>query len=132
MRIFDRAEASALIPRLRPLVAELLETRRQVAIGLLEAQTARRMRAETGVAAHAHADEDHLRDAQVRLVRLVEKIQAHGCIVKDVDLGLVDFLALRGEEIVNLCWKIDEPDIAWWHGMDEGFAARKPIAETRL
>ena len=132
MRIFNREEAVALLPRLRILVVELLAARRALAIALLEEQTAQRMRPTPGAAGREQAGAEQLHEAQLRIVERVEKIESHGCVVKDVDLGLVDFPALQGEELVNLCWKLDEPDIAFWHGMDEGFAARKPIAETRL
>jgi len=130
MRIFDRAEAMALLPRLAPLVTDLLAARRAVAIALLEAQAAARQR--NGPQAEATIVEDALQEAQLHLVRLVEEIQTHGCIVKDVDLGLLDFPSLRDGEIINLCWKLGEPEIAFWHALDEGFVARKPIAETRL
>lgn len=62
-----------------------------------------------------------------RLKAAVEKIQEIGCLIKDLDVGLVDFPTLfRGKE-VYLCWKMGEPGIQFWHGVDEGFAGRKPI-----
>jgi hypothetical protein len=63
------------------------------------------------------------------LKNAIQKIQESGCIIKDLDVGLVDFPTLfRGEE-VYLCWKLGEPAIAFWHGTQEGFAGRKPIDE---
>ena len=63
---------------------------------------------------------------------LVERIQEMGCVIKDLDIGLVDFPTLfRGEE-VYLCWKMDEPGIGFWHGVHEGFAGRKPIDQDFL
>ncbi len=60
---------------------------------------------------------------------IVQNIQELGCIIKDLDIGLVDFPTLfRGEE-VYLCWKLGEPGIEFWHGTQEGFAGRKPIDE---
>jgi hypothetical protein len=57
----------------------------------------------------------------------MESVQQHGCILKDLDEGLVDFPTLfRGEE-VYLCWKVGEPTIQFWHGVSEGFQGRKPI-----
>ena len=57
----------------------------------------------------------------------VTDIQNIGCLVKDLDTGLVDFPTLfRGQE-VYLCWKMGEPEIRFWHGVNEGFAGRKPI-----
>lgn len=63
------------------------------------------------------------------LKMIVQSIQELGCIIKDLDIGLVDFPTLfRGEE-VYLCWKLGEPGIEFWHGTHEGFAGRKPIDE---
>jgi hypothetical protein len=57
----------------------------------------------------------------------IEKIQEYGCVVKDLDIGLIDFPTLfRGEE-VYLCWKLGESGIGFWHGVHEGFRGRKPI-----
>src|SRR5580698_4426525 len=57
----------------------------------------------------------------------MERIEEMGVIVKDLDIGLVDFpTLLRGEE-VYLCWRMDEDDIDHWHGVNEGFSGRRPI-----
>src|SRR5258708_24266899 len=62
----------------------------------------------------------------------IEKIQEYGCVVKDLDIGLIDFPTLyRGEE-VYLCWKLGESGITFWHGVNEGFAGRKPIDQEFL
>ena len=59
-------------------------------------------------------------------------IQENGVVVKDLDIGLIDFPTLfRGEE-VYLCWKLGETGIRFWHGLDEGFRGRKPIDEEFL
>jgi len=61
------------------------------------------------------------------LKNVIQNIQEFGCLIKDLDTGLVDFPTLfRGEE-VYLCWKLGEPGIGFWHGTHEGFAGRKPI-----
>jgi hypothetical protein len=40
---------------------------------------------------------------------------------------LIDFPALRHNEIVLLCWKLGEGDIAYWHDLQSGFAGRRPL-----
>ncbi len=61
------------------------------------------------------------------LKEVLEDIQNRGILVKDLDIGLIDFPTLyRGLE-VYLCWKLGEDSIEWWHGVDEGFRGRKPI-----
>ena len=47
--------------------------------------------------------------------------------MKDLDEGLVDFPAWRGDEEVLLCWRLGEDEVAFWHGADEGFAGRKSL-----
>ena len=58
------------------------------------------------------------------------KIQQTGCVVKDLNEGLVDFPALREGQEVYLCWKLGEERIGYWHGIEEGFAGRKPLDDV--
>ena len=70
--------------------------------------------------------------AGTRLREMAEKIQETGCVIKDLDIGLIDFPAIfRGRE-VYLCWKLGEPEILFWHPVEEGFRGRKPIDEGFL
>ena len=62
----------------------------------------------------------------------VAEIDATGVQVKDLDIGLLDFPCLVGEEVILLCWKLGEKGITHWHGVEEGFAGRKPIDERIL
>lgn len=73
------------------------------------------------------------RDALARrLKEMLEAIQEHGCQVKDLELGLLDFPTLyRGKEVC-LCWRLGESEIAWWHEADEGYRGRKPIDQNFL
>ena len=57
----------------------------------------------------------------------LEEIQALGGVTKDLGMGLVDFLHLRDGREVNLCWRYGEERITHWHGLDEGYTARKPL-----
>jgi len=57
----------------------------------------------------------------------VERLVDLGVLVKDLDLGLVDFPSLRRGVEVLLCWHVGEDAVETWHGLDEGFAGRKPI-----
>ena len=67
-------------------------------------------------------------DALVKeLEACVEELVALGIVVKDVDLGLVDFPARRHGEDVLLCWHVGEERVAFWHGLEEGYAGRKPV-----
>ena len=61
------------------------------------------------------------------MINLVNGIQANGCIVKDIETGLVDFYFSNNGELVFLCWKYGEQRIKHWHPVDEGFKTRRPI-----
>ena len=71
------------------------------------------------------------RDSNAQTLKgTLEKLEEMGVVVKDLDMGLVDFPTLyRGEE-VYLCWRMDEVDIGHWHGVNEGFAGRKEIDQS--
>jgi hypothetical protein len=66
-------------------------------------------------------------DTLEKLKATVEQIHETGCLVKDLDKGLVDFPTLFHGEEVYLCWKMDEPAIKFWHRVEDGFAGRKQI-----
>ena len=68
------------------------------------------------------------RDSNAQTLKTsMERIEEMGVLVKDLDVGLVDFPTLFHGEEVYLCWRMDESDIDHWHGVNEGFAGRKPI-----
>jgi hypothetical protein len=73
-------------------------------------------------------DQKNHREASAqRLKEAIERIHEFGCLVKDLDIGLIDFPTLWKGEEVYLCWKLGESGIRFWHGIDEGFRGRKPI-----
>jgi hypothetical protein len=130
-RYFTPAEVEALIPRLvalidriRPAYAEATELRRV-------AETERQRVAMSGGAVidrQAWAARRARIESLTREVkRGIDELLALGGAPKDLELGLVDFPCLREGEEVNLCWKYGEREIRYWHGLDEGYAARKPL-----
>ena len=62
----------------------------------------------------------------------INAVQKHGCLIKDLDRGLVDFYALAGDRVVFLCWQLDEPEVGHWHTLDGGFASRQPLHQSEL
>ena len=57
----------------------------------------------------------------------VSEINSTGVQVKDLDIGLLDFPCVVDGHTILLCWRLGEKSITHWHGMEEGFAGRKPI-----
>ena len=62
----------------------------------------------------------------------ITAIQSHGCLVKDLDRGLVDFHALAGDRLVFLCWQVGESDVTHWHTLEGGFSSRQPLHQSEL
>jgi hypothetical protein len=73
------------------------------------------------------ADKDRIERLTAEMQRGLGAIAELGGAPKDLSLGLVDFLHLRNGREVNLCWKYGEREIRHWHGLDEGYAGRKPL-----
>jgi hypothetical protein len=129
-RHFSREEANALLDRIRPLAEELVAHR----AALVAAQRARvelTMRVAgngSGFDAGELAELDETIATELAgVARCVNAIHELGAVVKDPESGLVDFPAQIDGEEAFLCWQLGEDEISYWHGLDEGFAGRKPL-----
>jgi hypothetical protein len=133
MRYFTPDEANAALEQVRPLAEEMVDHRRELAVLL-----SRRAELSTTIAGNG-GDMDPGELARVEaeigeqakgVARCVNEIHGLGAEVKDADEGLIDFPALHGEdEEVLLCWKLGEEEIEYWHSVEGGFAARRPLEE---
>lgn len=72
-------------------------------------------------------DKEALIQYTIQIDRIVKEITQKGIIIRDPDMGLVDFPAVINNRPAYLCWKIDEKDIEFWHYAEEGFRGRKKI-----
>lgn len=130
-RFFSVTEVEALIPRLTELMATVKAAHAEAerARAWLAAEQRRVERAGGAVLAR-EAWQARAGEAERALARVREALEAVarlGGEPKDLALGLVDFPHLREGRQVNLCWKHGEERVGFWHGLDEGFAARKPL-----
>ena len=128
---FTLAQAQSLIPRVDRLLREAIALKS----GFVEAERAlqsfnERIMLMGGMIVDRNRflqAKSRRESGAERLRNAVEQLQDLGCVVKDLDTGLVDFPTLfRGQE-VYLCWKLGEPSIEFWHSVDEGFRGRKAI-----
>jgi hypothetical protein len=130
-RYFSPREVEALIPVLNEIVGDVIAAHAEA----------------TAIRERLHAEQERIamdgggaidgafwRRARQDLERIGQRLQSRaediarlGGVVKDLEIGLVDFPHLRDGEVVNLCWKHGETAIEYWHGLDEGFAKRKPL-----
>jgi len=135
-RRFTLEQAESLLPDIEKSIREAVSSKSafEDAESALQAITQRVMMLG-GVLVDRRVVQDNKtrRDQSAEILKsAIETIQELGCVIKDLDVGLVDFPTLfRGEE-VYLCWKLGESAIRFWHGTNEGFAGRKPIDDDFL
>jgi hypothetical protein len=130
-RLFTLTEAERTRREIEPQLIEAMDSRRKLAEadGQL-AEIATRIIMAGGIivnyerASRLRADHTRLSGS---LRDSLETIEATGCVVKDLDIGLLDFPARMNGQIVYLCWRLGEDRIRFWHNQDEGFGGRKPI-----
>jgi hypothetical protein len=134
--IFDLEQAEKLLPRLACLLRNAVDARRLVSevereyAGLVKTICLTGGRSVD--VAHFSRRKQEKEAGDIRLRESLREIEQHGCVVKDLDSGLLDFPCRVGEREAYLCWRLGEPSIRFWHGTDEGFAGRKPIDEKFL
>jgi len=122
-RYFTLQEANETLDIIRPLMDEVHQIRRKI----LEKQPEAWPAIEKSVGNGGNrALSDMVQDFE-KLESLIHSILETGVLIKDINLGLLDFPALRGGREVYLCWQYGEGEIAFWHEIEAGFAGRQPI-----
>jgi hypothetical protein len=127
VRLFTVAEARALIPELLPMLRDLRAARRRVVDLRDRVEGLTPAMRQNGHAAQAAELEQGLVAGVQHLTRILERLTTLGVLVKDMEHGLIDFPALRDGRIILLCWRMDEPTVAYWHEVDSGFGGRRPL-----
>jgi len=130
-RYFDRDEAEALLPMISSVLAEAREHKEKMdALDRDFAQAAAKIMILGGwIPPYKELCEKRALHEQTneKIREAINRIQETGCVLKDLDEGLVDFPSMRDGREVYLCWKLGEERIGYWHSMDEGFAGRRPL-----
>jgi hypothetical protein len=122
-KLFTVEEANSLLPELRVLLQDLalhrdaLRERAPHIEPILRAAITNgggRVGSEYGVEAY-------------RLYLAIERIRELGVVLKDLDVGLLDFPHEREGRVVFLCWHPPEESVGYWHEIEAGYAGRQPI-----
>ncbi len=121
-REFTVEQADAMLPELRWLLGEIRDARRVV---LAESGPVRRAAASNGGGAAAI----RVHEALGAIRRGVEAVAGHGVLLRDADMGLVDFPSRRDGRPAFLCWHMGEERVAHWHGPESSFLSRRPLDE---
>ncbi len=130
-RYFNLLEAEALLPQVKRLLQDLRDYKNSYQSSERELnQIAQRVALSGGMVPPREriVELRGRKDASAYgLKQAVENFERLGCLLKDLETGLIDFPTLyRGQE-VYLCWKSGESGITFWHRIEDGFAGRKAI-----
>jgi hypothetical protein len=136
IKTFTLEEAKSLLPVLKSLLNRAMEGKRLIETVEKELEDVRhRILLSGGLLVNVPriARRKAERDRALQEAKdVLAEIEAIGVQIKDLDVGLLDFPCIVGDEIVLLCWKSGEDTINFWHGVEEGFRGRKPIDERIL
>ena len=130
-RYFTLPQAENLLPEVERFLREALFHRSEAEKAHRELEeTSERIRMSGGMRvnqAQLQAVRARCTSSVAALKNALEQLDEAGALVKDLDIGLIDFLSRFQDRDVCLCWKLGESGIGFWHSLDEGFQGRKPI-----
>ncbi|PYV26330.1 MAG: DUF2203 domain-containing protein [Acidobacteria bacterium] len=130
-KYFSRLEAEELLPMIGDHLGLALKQKKRIEEldGELARAAAKIMALGGSIPPSGELSENRAQRQEVasQLEEALKQIQQTGCLVKDLDIGLVDFPSLIDGQEVYLCWKLGEERIGYYHGIEEGFAGRKPL-----
>jgi len=135
VRVFTVDEANSMLPLVRAITRDLVELSREV--------VERHERIEhlkvgrENLAGDPYHDElaqieEELGKDRKRLNEYVEELRELGVEPKSSMDGVVDFPAMVDGELVYLCWKLGESELQYWHPVNAGFAARRPLTRPAV
>ena len=129
LRTFTIAEANQMLQPLTQLVRALQEKQRHAldsevqidALELVADQKNKKAIEEVNRLVKTH------HDRVTEFYALIDQIHQRGCLLKDVDTGLIDFYSVIDGKVVYLCWRLGEEEIGYWHEVGKGYAFRHPL-----
>ena len=119
-KTYTPLEANALLPYLAPTLVELRE----------KYEAASSIRAEIAAVARRNGGSPEREDWNRllgRVAELMDRLREWELELRDISTGLIDFPAVIDGEEALLCWRLGEPEVAFWHRRDDGFAGRRPL-----
>jgi hypothetical protein len=130
-RLFTLTEAERTRRELEPFLVEAMDSRKKLS-GLeneLSTVSARIMMMGGVIVPYEKLAVVRMQHEQLAeaLKSALNRILETGCLIKDLDVGLLDFPAVINKQDVYLCWKLGEDRIRFYHRQDEGFSSRKPL-----
>ena len=129
-RLFTVKEANQRLPLVRAIVRDIVDLFRDVQQRRERLVNVKQLRGQGTSSSRFHSEEmdqveEEIQKDEDKLAEFVRELHELGVEFKDPVLGLVDFPAQMDDRVVHLCWKLDEPEVQFWHELDAGFSGRQ-------
>ena len=135
-RLFTVKEANQRLPLVRAIVQDIVNLFKDLQQRRERIASVKQLRGQGTSSSRFHSEEtdqveEEIQRDEERLAEFVRELAELGVDFKDPILGLVDFPAQMDDRVVQLCWKLGEPEVQFWHELDAGFSGRQLLlAET--
>lgn len=123
-KYFSVDEVNSVIPDISTVVQELVDLKKSIELKIPKIKPVISKAGSNGGGSKSLSE--HLVSIS-KMEELITILNKTGCILKDVNVGLIDFPHIKDGKEVYLCWKLGEKRVAFWHEIEAGFAGRKPI-----
>lgn len=125
---FTVKEANRQLPLIEPILNELQKLKAQIIDRNQQLKLAK-----SALGALTKSDSFFTEEAEIEFLLLqatqyMSRVEEYGAEVKDIESGLIDFYTMVNGEEAYLCWRMGEPEILYWHRIQEGFIGRKPVS----
>ena len=124
-KLFTVEEANALLPKLQELLDDLALHRDALREKAPHLESTLRAAGANG---GSSGGSEYVVEAY-NLYLAIERIRELGVLLKDLDMGLLDFPHERDGRVVFLCWHPPEERIGYWHEIEAGYAGRQSLQE---
>lgn len=129
-RLFTLEEANQRLPLVKVIVQDIVDLFRDVQQRRERLASVKQLRGEGTSSSRFHSEEtdqieEEIHKDEEKLAEFVRELHELGVEFKDPVLGLVDFPAQMDDRVVHLCWKLDEPEVQFWHELNAGFSGRQ-------
>ncbi len=123
-KYFTPSEAKKTLPLVRKIVKDILDTTKEM----------RLIAEDVDGKIESSNTWNQVQKMVSEVNGFIQELEEIGCLYKDWNftIGLVDFPSVIDGREVYLCWRSDEDDIKFYHGIEEGYTGRKPIPDDYL
>ncbi len=130
MKLFTVDQANATLPLVRKIVADVVRQHSTWREKILELDLAASNVQAEGDQTNVQRLEREVQALAREIAGFQRELDVLGIELKDPRLGLLDFPGEMNGRRIQLCWRMGEPEVQFWHEVDAGYSGRQPLAPS--